>query len=306
MSTRRNPKPAPRSTPERPLYGSARDRPRGPSVRVERRDDLPAGMTRFICTVAYDGTDYVGWQSQPGGGTVQDVIEARLARILRKPVRIHGSGRTDSGVHAEGQVFHFDAEWRHPVETLLKAMRADMPPDILVTGIRIGKPNFHARMSARGKRYVYRIRLGFSPPDRARFEWAVGSRPMDFEAMRRAAALLVGVHDFTAFGGMHKQGMEHENPVKDLRRLDLVKKGDLIVVTTEAGGYLYKMVRRLVGGLAQVGMGRMTPERLRDYRDELRISAEVPTAPARGLTKAKVFFTLPKNANTAEDLGGDE
>lgn len=305
MSTHRDPRPAPRSTPEKPLYGAARKRPPGPRVHVARRDDLAPGFTRFRCTVAYDGTDYVGWQSQPDGRSVQDAIEARLARIFRKPVRIHGSGRTDSGVHADGQVFHFDAEWKHAPEILLKALRQDMSPDILVKDIRIAKPDFHARMSARGKRYVYRIRLGFSPPDRARFEWALGSRPLDVPAMKRAAALLAGVHDFTAFGGMHKQGMEHENPVKDLRRLDVVRRGDLVTITTEAGGYLYKMVRRLVGGLAQVGLGRMTPERLRDYRDELRISAEVPTAPARGLTKAKVFFTLPKNATVPDD-GGDE
>ena len=303
MSTHKNPRPAPQSTAEKPLYGGAR-KSRKPSVPIERRDDLAPGHTRFMCTVAYDGTDYTGWQSQPDGKAIQDVIESRLARVFRKQVRIYGSGRTDSGVHAEGQVFHFDVEWKHPKEILLKALHADMPTDILITDIRVAKPNFHARFSARGKRYVYRIRLGFSPPDRARYEWALGSRPVDVDAMREAARRLVGVHDFTAFGGMHKQGMDHENPVKDLRRLDIVRRGDLLIITTEAGGYLNKMVRRLVGGLAQVGMGRLTPDRLIAYRDELRISAEVPTAPARGLTKAKVFFTTPKNANSP-DLNGD-
>ncbi len=297
LSTHHQPRSAPKSTPDKPLYGAAR-KDRKLTPHVVRRDDLAPGHTRFACTVAYDGTDYVGWQSQPDGKAVQDVIEARLARVFRKPIRIHGSGRTDSGVHADRQVFHFDAEWRHPKEILLKALHADMPADILIKDIRVAKPNFHARFSARGKRYVYRIRLGFSPPDRARFEWALGSRPVNVEAMKEAAGRLVGVHDFTAFGGMHKQGMERENPVKDLRRLDVARKGDLVVVTTEAGGYLYKMVRRLVGGLVQVGLGRMTPDRLIAYRDELRISAEVPTAPARGLTKSKVFFSLPKNANT--------
>lgn len=296
MSTHKNPRPAPQSTPEKPLYGGAR-KGSGPSVYIERPDEPEPGHTRFVGVVAYDGTDYLGWQSQPNGRAVQDVLEARLAKVFRKPIRIYGSSRTDSGVHSEGQVFHFDAEWRHGVDILLKALHADMPGDILVTDLKVARKHFHARFSACGKRYEYRVRMGFSPPDRARYEYAIGRRKLDVDAMRDAAARLVGVHDFTAFGGMHKQGMAHENPIKDLRRLDIDQKGDLLVITTEAGGYLYKMVRRLVGGLLQVGMGRMTPARLEAYRDERRISAEAPTAPARGLTMAKVFFTVPKNAN---------
>lgn len=304
MSTRRHPRPDPQSTPDNPLYGGARAA-RKLSAYVRRRDDLAPGHTRFLCEVAYDGTDYFGWQSQPDGKTVQDVIEARLARVFRKPVRVFGSGRTDSGVHAKGQAFHFDAEWAHPTETLLKALRCDMPADILIRSIRVAKPNFHARFSARGKRYEYRVRLGFSPPDKARYEWALGSRPVDVDAMREAAARLTGVHDFTAFGGMHKQGMENENPIKDLRRLEVVRRGSLLIITTEAGGYLYKMVRRLVGGLVAVGQGRMTPAGLVAYRDRRAITAEVPTAPARGLTKMKVFWTLPKNAASADYDGGE-
>ncbi len=304
MSTHRNPRPAPQATPAKPLYGGARS-DCAPSVYVERPVELAPGHTRFVCEVAYDGTAYLGWQSQPGGGTVQDAIEARLARVFRKPIRIYGSGRTDAGVHAKGQVFHFDAEWRHPTAILLKALHSDMPGDILIRSVRVAKPNFHARFSARGKRYEYRVRLGFSPPDRSRFEWALGTRPVDVEAMRRAAALMVGVHDFTAFGGMHKQGMDHENPIKDLRRLEVVRRGTLVIITTEAGGYLYKMVRRLVGGLVSVGQGRLTPEGLVAYRDRRAISAEVPTAPARGLTKMKVLWSVPKNAASAEYDGGE-
>lgn len=305
MSTHRNPRPDPQSTAEKPIYGAARNHTK-PSVYVERDSPPAEGETRFMATVAYDGTDYHGWQSQPDGSAVQDKIEARLAKIFRRPVRIYGSGRTDSGVHAEGQVFHFDVPWNHPVEILLKALRSDMPGDILVKDLRVARKNFHARFSSCGKRYVYRLRLGFSPPDRARYEWAVGSREVDVAAMKEAAKRLVGVHDFTAFGGMHKQSMQYENPIKDLRRLEVTQKGDLVLITVEAGGFLYKMVRRLVGGLVQVGMGRMTPGRLEQYREEKRISAEVPTAPARGLTKAKIFFAVPKNANAPELDDGEE
>lgn len=299
MSTHHDPRPAPRSEPDAPLYGAART-DSAPSVYIERPDEPAPGHTRFVCTVAYDGTDYLGWQSQPNGKAVQDVLEARLSRILRKPSRIYGSSRTDSGVHAEAQIFHFDAEWRHSPEILLKAFHADMPGGILVTELAVARPHFHARFSSAGKRYEYRIRRGFSPPDRARYEYAIGERPIDVAAMRDAASRLVGVHDFTAFGGMHKQSMAFENPIKDLRVLDVREEGPLLIVTTEAGGYLYKMVRRLVGGLLQVGMGRMTPARLEAYRDERCISAEAPTAPARGLTLKEVLFSQPKAADLAD------
>lgn len=298
MSTHHDPRPAPRATPEAPLYGAAR-RDNAPSVYIERPDELAPGHTRFVATVAYDGTDYLGWQSQPNGKAVQDVLEARLSKILRTPMRIYGSSRTDSGVHAEAQVFHFDAEWRHSPAILLKAFHCDMPSDILVTDLQVARPHFHARFSSAGKRYEYRIRRGFSPPDRARYEYAIGERTLDVAAMCDAAARLVGVHDFTAFGGTHKQSMAFENPIKDLRLLDVREEGPLLIVTTEAGGYLYKMVRRLVGGLLQVGMGRMTPARLEAYRDERCISAEAPTAPARGLSLTKVYFSAPKTAEAS-------
>lgn len=304
MSTHRHPRPAPRSTPGKPLYGLLR-KDSAPSTYIERPVVLEPGHTRFMCEVAYDGTDYLGWQSQPGGGTVQDVIEERLARVFRKPIRIYGSGRTDSGVHAKGQVFHFDAEWKHPAETLLKALHSGMPTDILIRSVKVAKPNFHARFSACGKRYEYRLRIGFSPPDRARYESVIGDRQLDVEAMREAAALMVGVHDFTAFGGMHKQGMDHENPIKDLRRLDVVRRGSLVIITAESGGFLYKMVRRLAGGLIQVGLGRMTPAGLVAYREARAITADVPTAPARGLTKMKIFWTPQKNAHTTAYDGGE-
>ena len=256
-------------------------------ARKARTDLTPE---RFLAVVAYDGTDYVGWQVQPNGVTVQAFLEARLSRIFKQPVTIVGSGRTDSGVHSEGQCFHFDVFWPHPTSALLRALRAGEPGGVLVRSVRRVPADFHARFSATGKRYRYEMRRGHPLPWEARYCLALGDRKLDLPAMRRAARLLLGKHDFTAFGANHGQGMENENPVKHLRRLDLRVRGPRITVTTEASGYLYKMVRRLVGGLLRVGKGEMTPEQLLAYRRARVITAEVPTAPARGLFMEKVFY----------------
>ncbi|MFN7340682.1 MAG: tRNA pseudouridine(38-40) synthase TruA [Opitutia bacterium] len=245
---------------------------------------------RFLATVAYEGTDFAGWQVQPNGPTVQAFLEARLAQIFKRPVAVHGSGRTDAGVHSLGQCCHFDVHWPHPAATLLRALRSGEPGGVLVRKVVRVPPNFHARFDAAGKRYRYEIRRGHPLPWEARTCLGIGDRKLDLPAMRKAAKLLLGRHDFTAFGANHGQGMENENPVKDLRRLDIRSRGERITIVTEASGYLYKMVRRLVGGLLRVGRGEMTPARLLAYRDERKVTAEVPTAPARGLFMDKVFY----------------
>ncbi len=276
------------------------------SKPADPRDSVPDGYTRFVCTVAYDGTNFFGWQSQPGGNTIQDFLEKRLAEIFRRPVRVHVSGRTDSGVHANAQVFHFDEIWAHDLGKLLLAMRSYLPAGILIKNIRTVRAGFHARYSACGKRYVYRIYEGFAPPQAERYVLGTGIQKLNTDAMRVAAGKLLGVHNFWAFGANHGQSPEKENPVKDLRRLDVVRRGKNITITTEASGYLYKMVRRLVGGLIKVGSGKMTPDELVAYRDARTISAVVPTAPARGLTMEKVFYAFPANANATNLSGGEE
>lgn len=257
---------------------------------MARKREQALTPERFLAVVAYDGTDYVGWQVQPNGITVQAFLEARLSRIFKRPVDIVGSGRTDSGVHSEGQCFHFDAFWPHPASALLRALRAGEPGGVLVRSLRKVPGDFHARFSAIGKRYRYEMRRGHPLPWEARYCLALGDRKLDVAAMRRAARLLLGRHDFTAFGANHGQGMENENPVKELRRLDIRVRGPRITITTEASGYLYKMVRRLVGGLLRVGKGEMTPDQLLAYRRAKTITAEVPTAPARGLFMEKVYY----------------
>jgi tRNA pseudouridine38-40 synthase len=247
----------------------------------------PPSVQRWKCVCAYDGTAFAGWQSQVGGTAVQDVIERRLAQIFGAPIRIHGSGRTDAGVHALGQVFHFDAAWRHGPEKLLAAFRVGLPASVQVKTVRPVKADFHARFSAKGKRYVYHIYLGDADPFERPYCWSV-FKSLDEAAMRHAAAVLQGEHDFRAFTAVN--GTERESTVRNVRRLHIARRGRRIQVTAEANGFMYKMVRSLVGVLVAVGEGRLTPEDVKKLLDSRHRTNVVHTAPPHGLFLAKVFY----------------
>jgi tRNA pseudouridine38-40 synthase len=242
---------------------------------------------RWKCVCAYDGTLFAGWQSQAGGTAIQDVIEARLAQIFKSPVRIHGSGRTDAGVHAHGQVFHFDAVWPHEPEKLLAALRSGLPPAIQIKTVRVVAADFHARFSAIGKRYDYHVHLGDADPFTRPYCWTV-YRTLDVSAMQSAAAVLRGRHDFRAFTALN--GPEREDTTRDLRRLDVVQRGRRLRITAEAAGFLYKMVRSLAGVLVAVGDGRLTVSDVRTILHERQRTPAVLTAPPQGLFLTKVFY----------------
>lgn len=260
--------------------------------------NAPPPVTRWKCVCAYDGGPFAGWQSQAGGTAIQDVIETRLAQIFKAPVRIHGSGRTDAGVHALGQVFHFDAVWRHEPEKLLAAFRTGLPAAIQIKSVRAVRPDFHARFQASGKRYQYRLHLGDADPFVRPYCWPV-FRPLDLDAMRAAAAELRGRHDFRAFTALN--GPEREDTVRDLRRLDVARRGRLVTVTAESAGFLYKMVRSLVGVLVSAGEGKLTPEQVRGIRESRRRTALVQTAPPQGLFLVKVFYGAGATPAADED-----
>lgn len=246
-----------------------------------------SGMTRWRCRCAYDGGRFAGWQSQPGGRAVQDAIEARLAAIFRRPVRIHGSGRTDAGVHARGQVFHFDAEWRHGSEKLLAALRDRLPPGLQIAAIARARAGFHARFDARGKVYRYRIHLGDADPFTRPYCWTL-FRPLDAAAMRAAARRLRGRHDFRAFSA--ENGPRREDTVRDLRRLEVGCRGRRIEVVAEADGFLYKMVRSLVGALVAAGEGKLSLAEIDALLRGAPRTAAVQTAPAQGLFLERVLY----------------
>lgn len=254
---------------------------------VNQPPEYQIAVPRWKCLCAYDGGRFDGWQSQPGGNAVQDVIERRLKEILHRDIRIHGSGRTDAGVHALGQVFHFDANWPHDPAKLRAALGSGLDRGIQVRSVQRAPADFHARFSATGKIYRYDLFLGEADPFTAPWVWSFG-RPLDWPAMAAAAAVLRGRHDFKAFSA--EGGTERESTVRHLRRLDLVRRGRRARLVFEADGFLYKMVRSLTGALVNVGLGKLTPADISRLLQSRRRTPQVPTAPPQGLFLVKVLY----------------
>ncbi|MEJ6733205.1 MAG: tRNA pseudouridine(38-40) synthase TruA [Opitutaceae bacterium] len=250
---------------------------------------FPAKVRRWRCVCAYDGSGFTGWQSQPSRDAVQDAIEARLARIFKGAIRIHGSGRTDAGVHALGQVFHFDAAWRHSAAKLRTALQVGLPSTIQIKSLVGVSGEFHARFSAVKKRYSYRIHEGLADPFKQAFVLS-RERPqrLDIDAMRAAAEGLKGRHDFRAFAA--DNGGELGDAVRDLSRLDVDASGRSVKLIYEANGFLYKMVRSLTGALIAVGEGRLEGAAIRAILDSGKRTEIVETAAPQGLFLERVFY----------------
>jgi tRNA pseudouridine38-40 synthase len=243
---------------------------------------------RIRLELAYLGTFFEGWQVQAtrDGGTlprtVQGVLEDSVKGILKADVRVHGAGRTDSGVHADAQVAHFDVPEGAPLLPSKKipvALNSKLPWDVRVLSASEVSPDFHARYWATGKVYVYRLRRGdVLLPHRGLVE-ALASEPLDVGAMRAAANLLVGTRDFAPFS---ITGSDPGTTVRALRRLDVEEDDSLLVITAEGDGFLRGMVRRLVGTLRDAGRGHIRPDEA--------LARPGPTAEARGLTLARVLY----------------
>ena len=242
---------------------------------------------RIALGVEYDGSGFCGWQSQAGGGAVQDALESALSLVANAPTRVVCAGRTDAGVHAVGQVVHFDTESVRPHTAWVRGVNSHLPASVAVRWAQPVPDEFHARFSARGRRYRYLLlNRGERPGLMAR---RVGwfHRPLDADAMLAAAGLLLGEHDFSAFRAIECQA---KSPVKTLRRADVVRHGDLLVFDFEASAFLHHMVRNIVGALVYVGKGAHSPEWLGELlagRDRARAA---PTFDACGLYFAGVDY----------------
>jgi tRNA pseudouridine38-40 synthase len=234
--------------------------------------------TSLKLTIAYDGTAYGGWQRQPHVVTVQQRIEAALAKIAGAPVTVHGSGRTDAGVHARAQVASVTLATRHAPLTLRRALNANLPDDIRVTKVVRAPVGFHARFSAKSKEYRYQIDAGeWADPFRRAYAWH-HPRPLDVPAMRRAARLMVGRKDFTALSAKSER-----DPIRQVTKLTITRRGSELTVAVAANGFLYKMVRTMVGALVKVGEGRLSVAELRALIAGKRRTPILETAPAKGL-----------------------
>lgn len=242
---------------------------------------------RIALGLEYDGSGFCGWQSQAGGGSVQDALEAALAAIADAPTRVVCAGRTDAGVHALAQVVHFDTEAVRPDTAWVRGVNAYLPASVAVRGAQHVPGDFHARFSARGRRYRYILLNRAERPGLMARRVGWFHRRLDVNLMREAAALLIGEHDFSAFRSVECQA---KSPVKTLRRADIRRQGDLLVFDFEASAFLHHMVRNLVGSLVYVGKGAHPPAwtgELLAGRDRGRAA---PTFEACGLYFAGVDY----------------
>ena len=244
---------------------------------------------RWKCTCAYDGTDFEGWQRQPSGTAVQNLVEVALTQIFDRPVQIQGSGRTDAGVHARGQCFHFDADWAHSPDKLVRALHSTLPSVIRIHSVRQVSDKFHARFSVKGKRYLDRYYLGRANPLEDRYVWACRDLPVNLEAMQAAAGALIGEHDFTAYSATHTKDND-PNPIKEVTRLALKQQGKHLRLEAEGSGFLYRMVRSFAGALYAVGRGRLTAVDIAQILQSKQRTHRIVTAPAKGLSLDKVFY----------------
>ena len=270
---------------------------------MKRMGEYPAGFTRIKLTLAYVGTAFSGWQIQGNGPdgprTVQGELEAALSRLTDMPVRVHGAGRTDAGVHADMQVAHFDVPVKLARINWPLALRGLLPDDLGILGAEEAPPDFHARFSALGKVYAYAFSLDAAPlpPRLSPFIWRAG--PLDLRLMDQAAAALPGEHDFAAFQNSGHDGGNTVRRLDELVRLPLhpspeppyFQPGRYWFWRFTGNGFLKQMVRNLMGFLVEAGRGRLRPEDAATlFAVGKRGHRPFPTAPAHGLTLIRVLY----------------
>ncbi|MCR5030714.1 MAG: tRNA pseudouridine(38-40) synthase TruA [Selenomonadaceae bacterium] len=260
-------------------------------MRPAHKEEMKRRARNICLLVAYDGTDYHGFQRQtPPVVAVQNVLEDALSSVFGDAVELAAAGRTDAGVHASGQVVNFFTDGTIPVERVPRAVNSLLPTDIVVRRAFEADRNFSALHSAREKTYCYRILTGATPnPFLCRFSWHI-RQPLDRSAMETALASLLGTHDFSSF---RAAGGAPISPVRTMKCAECGQDGRELVLTFAADGFLYHMVRNIVGTLADVGKGVLSPEDFASIlaaKDRQRASA---TAPAAGLCLVRVDYDAP-------------
>ncbi|NUQ37259.1 MAG: tRNA pseudouridine(38-40) synthase TruA [Caldilineales bacterium] len=246
----------------------------------------PPPAPLYCAVIEYDGSDFLGFQAQAQGRTVQGELEAALARLTQSPTRVIGAGRTDAGVHALGQVIAFRSEWRHSLSDLHRGLNALLPPDISAHTVALAPPHFHPRFSALARWYRYQIGIwpGHSPL-KARYAWEVGPQ-LDLTTMNQAAAHLIGSHDFAAFG----QPPQGEITIRHVSEAAWRAAGEYLLCDLRANAFLRHMVRNIVATLVWVGQGRLAPDDVAAILAQRRRAASAPPAPPQGLILMAVTY----------------
>jgi tRNA pseudouridine38-40 synthase len=245
---------------------------------------------KYKIILAYDGAAYAGWQVQPHAVTIQELIQKAMKTIIGEEVHVTASGRTDAGVHAMGQVAHFQCikdldpfRFRHSLNALL-------PPDIRVLSVEIAHPDFHARNCAVGKVYHYNLHLNFAHnPFSRRTSYHIRDK-LDLDLMKECAQLFVGTHDFTSFANQPDEGAASVDAVRTITRIDIVQDGFNVCFQFEGDGFLYKMVRNIMGTIIDVGAGRIPIDKIPEIfaGKDRRLAGQA--APAHGLFLIRVDY----------------
>jgi len=256
-------------------------------------------MRRIRMVIEYDGTNYVGWQTQPNGVAVQALIEGALEKVTGERIVLHGSGRTDSGVHARAQVAHFDTGARMAADKFAFALNTFLPRDIRVLRSEETSEEFHARFNAKDKQYRYTVQLGPHSRVFTRNTALHLHHKPDLAAMQRAAADVVGEHDFRAF---MSAGVTMENTVRTVYRSAWTQEGDLLYYDVAGSGFLYNMVRILVGTMLEIGSGKRGEDAIRLALESRDRSDAGATAPAHGLMLYRVRYADFDTAEVLERL----
>ena len=247
-------------------------------------------MTRYKAIIAYDGTNFNGFQKQPNGRTVQEEIEQTLTKMANgKEITVFGSGRTDAGVHAMGQVIHFDYPEERPLERMRFALDTQSPEDIAVKEVAIVSEDFHARYLVKEKTYQFRVDIGKPRSPFLRHYASYFPYPIDVEKIQRALPDLLGTHDFTSFCA---SGSSIEDKVRTIyeAKMEVNETGDELLFTFRGNGFLYKMIRILVGTLLKIGNGRLAEDSIPEIIAKKDRNAAGPTAHPEGLYLYEVKY----------------
>ena len=244
-------------------------------------------MKRVMLTVAYDGTNYHGWQVQPNGETIEGVLNRCLSELLQEKIEVIGASRTDSGVHALCNIAVFDTETSIPPEKISYALNARLPEDVRIQDSKEVEASFHPRHCDSRKTYEYRIYNASFPMPTERLYSHFSYASFDIARMQEAAVYFIGTHDFKSFCSVDTQA---KNTVRQIENVEVIKTGNQIIIRVVGRGFLYNMVRIMAGTLMEVGKGQLQPQEIERILEAKDRNAAGPTAPACGLTLVKYEF----------------